>query len=324
MDNNILLILEKIKQYQTIICLRHINPDGDAYGSSMGIAQFIKDNFPNKRVLVDGKDVSYLDFLGKSDKVSKEDYKDALIFVLDTNNIERIDSKYFNLGKEIIKIDHHPEYNHLSINYANIKIVDSSCISNCQLLTRILIKTGLKISKKCARFLYTGLITDSNRFLYKMVNFETFDIASYLIKTGINISNIYQNLYLRNFDSLLLDSYFISKIRITKTEIGYIKLIKEEIIKKKLSKEEIKSKLFLMSNIKEIKIWFIAFENLETGLININLRSSNYIVNEVAKKYNGGGHKLASGAKIKSWTVLKSFINDLEKCICDNNLFKIE
>ena len=87
-------IINKIKKYGTIICLRHIDADGDAYGSAMGFAQLIKDNFPQKRVFTDGKNNENLDFLGKNDQLKKKDYQNSLVIICDTASQERIDSQY--------------------------------------------------------------------------------------------------------------------------------------------------------------------------------------------------------------------------------------
>jgi len=87
-------IINKIKKYDKIICLRHIDADGDAYGSAMGLAQFIKDNFPQKEVFTDGKNNESLSFLGRNDQLIKEDYRNSLVIICDTANQERIDSEY--------------------------------------------------------------------------------------------------------------------------------------------------------------------------------------------------------------------------------------
>ena len=87
-------IINKIKKYSTIICLRHIDADGDAYGSAMGLAQLIKDNFPEKQVFTDGKNNENLDFLGKNNQLKKKDYQNSLVIICDTASRERIDSQY--------------------------------------------------------------------------------------------------------------------------------------------------------------------------------------------------------------------------------------
>ena len=87
-------IINKIKEHDTIICLRHTDADGDAYGSSMGLAQLIRDNFPQKKVFPDGENNESLSFLGKNERLTEKDYQNSLVIVCDTANQERIDSQY--------------------------------------------------------------------------------------------------------------------------------------------------------------------------------------------------------------------------------------
>ncbi len=317
-------VINKIKNYKKIICLRHINPDGDAYGSSMGMAQFIRENFPDKKVLVDGKNSKYLNFLGKSDFVNESDYSDSLIIVTDTANIERIDSEFWKKSKEIIKIDHHIEYkNNPSSNYANISIIEDNVGSASEIVAKIILHSKLHLSKETSKFLYTGIITDTGRFQYVGVTSTTFTIAAKLIDTGLNIFEIYNKLYISEFNDLQLQSFFISKVKLTKKGIGYICISDEDMKKKNITLEDVKIRINIMKNVRQIKIWFIAIENIETNEIKISIRSSKYVINKLAEKYSGGGHKLAAGAKISKWNQLKKFIKDLEKKINEKNIIKI-
>lgn len=102
-------ILDKIKQYDRIIITRHFRPDGDAIGSTKGLASMLKLSFPQKEVYVLNEDSSdYLAFLGGEDEpIDDEKYADALVIVCDTATTDRISNKKYSLGKEIVKIDHH-------------------------------------------------------------------------------------------------------------------------------------------------------------------------------------------------------------------------
>ena len=102
-------VLEKIKQYNRIIITRHMRPDGDAIGSTKGLARILRLSFPQKEIYIQTDDGSdYLAFLGKDDDpVSPELYRDALLVVIDTATADRISNANFRLAKEIVKIDHH-------------------------------------------------------------------------------------------------------------------------------------------------------------------------------------------------------------------------
>lgn len=309
-------IIEKIKQHDTIICLRHVNPDGDAYGSAMGLKQFILDNFPAKNVFTDGENVDYLNFMGINDHPTQKDYENALVIICDTANKERIDSKYWSLAKYIIKVDHHEN----GEEYGDLEYLDVSAVATCELVSQLLISSQLIVSKKTAEFLYTGIVTDSNRFMYSSVSSITFKIANFLLKCGVDINHIYKNLYSSSFNTLKFKAYLIENVVLTKKGVAYVK-IKDDILKQyKIDREYARSMVNILADISEIKIWLFLTEYLELNCIKASIRSRQYVINEVANKYNGGGHKLASGAKLTRWEQLHELVVDLEKLIIQNNI----
>jgi phosphoesterase RecJ-like protein len=79
-----------------------------------------------------------------------------------------------------------------------------------------------------------------------------------------------------------------------------------------LTKSQIKTALFTMNGIEEVKIWAFICQ-YDTGEIRVSLRSREYDINQVAKNYEGGGHRLASGAKLKKMSEVNKLIKDLEK-----------
>lgn len=101
-------ILTKIKAYQTIIIHRHQRPDPDAIGSQVGLAEILRASFPDKDIYQAGGPVEGLEFLAEMDTVSDEAYQNALVIVTDTANSPRISDDRYQLGAELIKIDHHP------------------------------------------------------------------------------------------------------------------------------------------------------------------------------------------------------------------------
>ena len=104
-------ILNKIKEYDKIIISRHLRPDGDCVGATMGFKDILKDSFPDKDIrLINNDYAQYLEFLGEEDKQEDESfYSDALVIVIDTSNAKRCSNPLITKAKEIIKIDHHIE-----------------------------------------------------------------------------------------------------------------------------------------------------------------------------------------------------------------------
>ncbi len=303
-------IINKIKKHSTIICLRHIDADGDAYGSAMGLAQLIKDNFPQKKVFTDGKNNENLDFLGKNDQLKKKDYQNSLVIICDTASQERIDSQYWESASEKIKVDHHIK----GENYADYEWVDSSYVATCEMIGELAINTKLKISKKTANFLLLGIITDSGRFLYSNTTPRTFQIATFMLEKEANLNYLCVKLYQQNLNLLKFKGYVLSKFTLTKQGIAFIKITLAVLKKYNISRLEAKTVINILANVEEIKIWLLAIE-AEKKLIKVSIRSSQYAINEVAEKYSGGGHKFAAGAKIKNWMELDNLIADLNELI---------
>ncbi|QBQ08185.1 DHH family protein [Spiroplasma gladiatoris] len=310
-------LIKKICAYQNIIIAKHESPDWDAQGSALALKEIILDNFKNKKVFVVGDSIDPETLLIDDEKnLTKEIIESALMITVDTANFERIDFKNKNLVKEIFKIDHHIKID----NYANEEIIDENAIACTQILCKIAYTNKWKVSKKAAHNLFFGLITDSNRFLFDKTSIETFEAAIFLYKCGVEANQIYNSLYLKDLKLASWLNRAFNKIEFVKNyPIAFIKIKKEDYENTNLSEEEIKSALSTMSGIKEIAIWFIAYESFKTKKIKLSIRSRDYNISKVANLYQGGGHKLASGAKLANEEEINNFIEDLKKLI-DNQL----
>ena len=101
-------IYNTIKKYDTIVIARHIGPDPDAVGSSIGLKEIILNTFPNKKVYAVGASASKFKYLGTMDKFSESMYENSLLIVTDTPDKKRVDGVDVSRFKQVIKLDHHP------------------------------------------------------------------------------------------------------------------------------------------------------------------------------------------------------------------------
>lgn len=307
-------LIKKIKTFDTIIIAKHISPDWDAQGSALGLKHIIQDNFPDKSVYVVGAKLNEAANFEDEFTIDETNLNNSLLITVDVANFDRIDYQHKNDVKEIFKIDHHLE----SDNFTEDKLVDDKAISCTQVISQWAYFNKLKVSKTAAEFLYFGLITDSGRFLYRNTSAETFEVASNLLQENIDITKIYDDLYLKNLVVVKwLNKMFLKAKQVKDYPISYI-VIKDKDLRKSIIREEkMKLALSTMSGIKEIDIWFLVYKN-KLGELKVSLRSRNFDINSVAIKYNGGGHKLASGCKLTSLKELKLLIEDLKKLINNN------
>ena len=64
--------------------------------------------------------------------------------------------------------------------------------------------------------------------------------------------------------------------------------------------------------IEEVLVWLAITEDVKNDIIKINIRSRGPIINTIAERYNGGGHKMASGAKVSTMDEAECLIQDLD------------
>lgn len=303
-------ILQKIKEYDTIIIHRHTRPDGDCYGSQIGLKAIINESFPSKEVYIVGEESLELSYLGKMDYINDELYQNALVFVLDVANIERISDNRYKLGKELIKIDHHPLVN----KFCDYEWIDTSYSSCCEMISTFYFENEdvLKLSDNGAKALLYGIVTDTNRFLNSNVNKRTFSLVNKLLEFNINLNEIYSHIYAEDLNITRLRGYVLSNFIYTKNGLGYIKIDKK-LCDKYLINSSISNVLVnSLAHTKLIKVWFVAIYDNRTNKVRISIRSKNLPINHLAEKYGGGGHKHASGLIVNDFGIVDKLVNDID------------
>lgn len=306
-------ILEKIKEYDRIIITRHFRPDGDAVGSTKGLAAILRLSFPEKEILLINEDRSeYLSFLGgESEPIPEEQYADALGIVLDTGTIDRVSNKKITLCKELIKIDHHIDNN----PYGDIFWVEEHRSSVCEMVARFYeaFADELKIDSEAATYLYAGLVTDSGRFRFNSVSGDTMRLAGLLLDQGINTDVLFANLYLEEFDKLKFEAYVYDKMCITENGVAYVYVDRAMQEKFQLTQEDASSAVGYMDTIKGALCWIAFIEAPgEEKTIRVRLRSRFVTINTIAENHHGGGHACASGATVYSEEEMQQLIAEAD------------
>lgn len=295
--------------YDKIIIHRHENPDGDALGSQIGLATLLRENYPKKKIFMVGDMSRRFAFMEGSemDTIADEEYEGALAIVLDTSASHLISDKRYTLAKETVRMDHHL----FCEKICGLEVVDTSFESCAGLVAEFARVTGLRQTSLSAKSLYTGMVTDSGRFRFRSVSGETLRLAGILLDVGVDIDTLYAQLYLKDFDSLKLESYVYEKMQMTESGVAYIYVDRAMQERFGLTQEEASAVVSHLENIRGSLIW-IAFIDNKDGSIRVRLRSRFVTVNELASKYHGGGHDCASGATCYSQEEMQALIADAE------------
>ncbi len=310
MNNIYKAIYNEIKKYKKIYIARHIGPDPDAFGSQMSLKESIKLTFPEKEVYAVGTSVSRFKYFGKIDKVDNYDYENGLLIVTDTPDNKRVDIENFLEFKNVIKIDHHPKVD----VFGSVEYIDDSASSASELVYEVLTNTKLKINTEIAGYIYIGIVSDTNRFLYNS-NSKTFKLISDMIKRyNLDIESLYRKVYAKPLSEVRLMGHIASTLKVDKNGFAYTEL-DEDILKSFGTDMSAASNMINdFNNINEIYVWAFVTYDEKNSLYKVNIRSRGPVINEIAAKYNGGGHKFASGVRNESREAIDSLLKKLSEC----------
>ena len=304
------LFLDRVRQYGTIILHRHLQPDGDALGSQIGLKHILRAAFPGKTVLAVGDGAGRYAFMKDSemDEVPDGAYEDALAVILDTSARKLISDGRYASARETARIDHHLFVEKI----ADTEVVDPTFESCCGLVAAFARESGLPVPPLAAESLFTGMVTDSGRFRYDAVTARTFSLAAFLMEKGIDTARIYRELYSMDLEQVKLRAEFVRRIRLTGGGVGYIYTTRAEMEETGLGPFGVsRGMVNVMADIRGMDIW-VNFTETEEGVL-CELRSSRYNIQPVAVRYGGGGHEKACGAVVKDRAEAMRMLEDLDR-----------
>ncbi len=305
-----------ISQSETILCVCHQNPDGDALGASLGWAEVLRTFFgKDPQVIVPDQYPDYLHWMPNTDKIIRYDkHKEGcdwtfqhadLIFCLDFNTSSRVGDMQAALDASPaprVLIDHHLEPDIPSV----ITISHPEACSTCELVFRLTWQMGAfeQMTKHFAIPVYCGMMTDTGAFTYNSDNCDVYFIISQLLTKHINKDKIYRNVY-HNFseDRLRLMGYVMYQRLVVDSQrhASYFTLTRQDLKRFNFVKGDAEGLVNMPLQIKGHKLSISLREDTEKeNTIWVSLRSvDQFPCNEVAARFfNGGGHLNASGGRL--------------------------
>lgn len=318
-------ILEEIKKAETIVVLCHESPDGDAVASSLSVMHAVAKLGKEADVIIPEYSKVF-DFLPGADKILQKGRtnKYDLAISVDCSDLKRLvgGKEYFETAKRTIEIDHH------SVNsmFADFNYVDPVAPACCQVLIGMFEYFGIDIDKELGTCLLTGIITDTGGFQYSSVTSDTFEFAAQLLRKGVNISKICQEvLRTKTKAHCQLEKLIYERLEFIengKIAITYLTLKDYAEYSNDMGDDE-----GLVESIRDIEGVEVAvlLKEKENGGFKISMRSKDNVnVSDICLLLGGGGHPRAAGcfitgdvsqAKTKVINTIKQQINNEEKIV---------
>lgn len=315
-DEELAQLKQLVSDAEHVVICCHKSPDGDALGSSLGWASYLKMKGKEPYVVIPDAYPDYLMWLPNTERVIRYDKRQELanvlfqeadlIFCLDFNSIDRVDAMNEALALSSapkVMIDHHLDPQ-MDVNMA-ISFPEMS--STSELIFRIIWQMGdfEEMDKKCAVQLYCGMMTDTGGFTYNSTRPEIFFIISQLLTKHINKDKIFRNVY-NNYSSwaIRLRGYILcQKLNVLDDfHASYFTITRQEMRDFHFIKGDAEGLVNIPLQIKGMKLSIsLREDDRKDNLIWVSLRSvDDFPCNKMAEEFfNGGGHLNASGGKLE-------------------------
>lgn len=195
MTETIQKITEVIRNNSSFLLTSHEGPDGDAVGSTLALASFLRKI--GKDVTVHFRDPipDLYAFLPGCDSVQAQipDRSFDAAFVLDIGELRRAGAEFTNFKRSgiLVNLDHHLSCD----NFGDHNLIDSGAAATGVLVYRIASACGYAFDQETALCLYVAIITDTGSFRYSNANREAFTVAGEMIECGVNAWDVAEQLY---------------------------------------------------------------------------------------------------------------------------------
>ncbi len=288
-----------IEESESVAVLSHQNPDGDAFGSALGLGLMLRR--AGLKVKVSWPDQieppQKYEFLpGKELLISHANLRPrGLVIAVDCANASRLGELEDAMleANSIINIDHHPD----NSMFGTVKLVDVDASATAEILYKEAGDLGLEMDRDIAVCLYTGLVTDTGRFQFSNTSAETFRIASELVELGADPNRLYEEIFQGDTLSYMrLTGELVSRaVFEPETGLVYVFMPQEELRRFGVEMNETEDLIDSLRTLREHRIAAL-FKEQDDGRIRVSLRSrADTDIGTVARSLGGGGHRAAAG-----------------------------
>ncbi len=316
-----------ISANQSFLITTHVNPDADAIGSEIAFSNMLKLIGKDFSIINHSETPYNLRFLDTENVIEKynpehhNSYFDSadVLVALDFNRADRMVSmqKSFTEARKIkVCIDHHQDPE----DFVDFQFIDYDYAATGHILYDFITSTRIiKLNKEIAAPIYAAIMTDTGSFRFERTTAELHRIIANLLDTGINPTEIYNQLYDESKLSKikLLGKCLSSLELIDENKIGYMIITQNDFIELNAIESDTENFVNFILSVHDVKLGMLFIE-LKNGF-KVSFRSKGKLpVNKLAGLFGGGGHQNASGARFresKMSDMVPKILHEAEKFI---------
>lgn len=301
--DNIKSFKSKIENAASIAIFTHVNPDGDTLGAALALKIVIKEYFRKEVVLIiNGKVPDIYKFLPCVDEIIpnlqlKKDKKFDLAIAVDIAAIDRMSYSlpWFESADFKINIDHHVT----NCCYGDLNFVRGDVSSAGEVLFGILKKAEIPITKDVAVCLYASICSDTGNFKYENTTPQVLKIAGELAELGAVPSEVSRFIYgMKPKEMVMLGAYAVNNaVFECGGRVAYSVIRLDDIKKFNALNEYTEGIVETLREIFSVEL-SILFKEINGEQTKVSMRSKNIDSTLITGKFDGGGHRFASGCTI--------------------------
>jgi len=290
-----------IGESRSIVLACHVNPDGDALGSLLGLALALIPLGKEMVCLSQDGVPDILRFLPGAEIVVTTTDVPAfdLALVVDSGELARVGESVKPLvarARRVVDIDHHVTAG----AFGDIRVLDAQAASTAEIVYALLQTLGVPITPDIATCLFTGIITDTGSFRFQNVTPNTLRVAANLLEAGAPPAHISENVFEnRTFAATRLLGSALSALSQTPDgQIIWTHITAQDFRTIGATDQDTEGVVNYVRGVRGAEVG-ILFREMETDKIRVSLRSRESVnVAEIAARFGGGGHRMASGCTV--------------------------
>jgi phosphoesterase RecJ-like protein len=322
LTESLLPLQQLCEQNRRFLVISHARPDGDAYGSTLGLGLILREL--GKDVVVTNPDgmAPLFQFLPGSETLtatsSNPPEADRIIIAVDCADRKRLGAATEKWNREPdVNIDHHVS----NPGYGKLNLIDPVSPATAQVLYEIAETLRWPLTREIASNLYVGLMTDTGCFRYRQTTARTFAVATRLVEAGANPTDLSEACY-QNFrpERLLLMREVLNALHFAHHKrIAWFCLTPETYARSGATSDETEGLIEYLQAVRTVEVAFV-LEAMPDGMTRASLRSRGLVdVQQICAEFGGGGHRLAAGlrTKLDPAALEKRLLESIEKQLSD-------
>ncbi len=302
-------IIPIIERNHNFVLTSHINPDCDALGSELALAEHLSSLQKQVAIINSDPVPTPFRFLDPNSRIKCYSSKKHAVLIDQADVIVVLDASgdWQRVGPvgEVLKqvqatkicIDHHPD----AADFVDLAVIEPEAAATAELIYDLVRTMHGSISKNMAEALYAAILTDTGSFRFPKTSPQTHHIIADLLAAGADPLYLYSQIYEQySADCVRLKGHVMASIQTAAAgQIAYYSLTRTDLTSYGVKSSELDGYASLGQQIKGVRITIFGLEAAQQSRVKISLRSDGTIaINQIALEYGGGGHPSAAGAII--------------------------